>query len=211
LGNSFKKIGLLLGALLLTVGLGSGMNNAFAGQDAGSSLINWFGAKRTASEQEISGAITAEKDRLMSELKIAMQEVKKSAEEELAAFTKDEKQKRTIALQEYAATLKANMKIDLTKEKEAIIADLDAEQKQAIEDLEKPSAPIKPTPTPGAEVITAPEPGAEVKPDATPEPELAAPPVLPSESDTVTEPEPEPEPEPASEPEKAPTSEPTSE
>jgi len=192
---SFKKIGLLLGALLLTIGLGSGMNNAFAGQDAGSSLINWFGAKRTASEQEISGAITVEKNRLMDELRISMLQVKKEAEEELVAFTEDQKQIRTSELQKHAATLKANMKIDLTKEKEAIIADLDAKQKQAIEDLEKPGAPIKPTPTPEA----------EVKPDPIPEPELGTQPVLPSESDKETKPEP------ASEPETATTTEPTSE
>jgi len=207
LGKSVKKIGLLLGALLLTIGLGSGINNAFAGQDAGSSLMNWFGAKRTASEQEISGAITAEKNRLMDELRISMQQVKQSAEEELATFTKDEKQKRTIALQEYAAELKANMKIDLTKEKEAIIAELDAEHKQAIEALENPAAPTKPTPTPEAnpKPEPAPEPGAEVKPDPIPEPELGTKPVLPSESDT------EPKPEPASEPETAPITEPISE
>ncbi|WP_338655128.1 hypothetical protein V6B14_03280 [Sporosarcina psychrophila] len=207
MGNSFKKIGLLLGALLLTIGLGSGMNNAFAGQDAGSSLINWFGAKRTASEQEISGAITAEKNRLMDELRISMQQVKQSAEEELVKFTSDEKQKRTKALQEYAAELKANMEIDLTEEKQAIIADLDAEHEQAIKDLEKPGAPIEPTPTPEADVEPKPalEPGTEVIADPIPEPDLGTKPVLPSESDA------EPKPEPASEPETAPITEPTSE
>ncbi|WP_342539099.1 hypothetical protein MKY15_04245 [Sporosarcina sp. FSL K6-1540] len=202
---SFKKIGLLLGALLLTIGLGSGMNNAFAGEDAGSSLINWFGAKRTVSEQEISGAITVEKDKLMGELKIALQEAKQSAEDELAKFTEEQKQIRTSELQKFAANLKANIEIDLTKEKEAIIAELDAEHKQAIEDLENPAAPINPTPKPGVEPEPAPEPGAEVKPEPTPEPELETQPVLPSESDT------EPKPEPASEPETAPITEPTSE
>lgn len=192
---SFKKIGLLLGALLLTIGLGSGMNNAFAGEDAGSSLINWFGAKRTASEQEISGAITAEKDKLMGELKIALQEAKQSAEDELAKFTEEQKQIRTSELQEFAATLKANIEIDLTKEKEAIIAELDAEHKKAIEDLKNPAAPIKPIP----------KPGTEVKPEPTPEPEVETQPVLPTESDT------EPKSEPASEPETAPITEPTSE
>jgi len=209
LGNSFKKIGLLLGALLLTIGLGSGMNNAFAGQDAGSSLINWFGAKRTASEQEISGAITAEKNRLMDELRISMRQVKQSAEEELVKFTSDEKQKRTKALQEYAAELKANMEIDLTKEKEAIIAELDAEHEQAIKDLNTPATPIKPTPSPKPEAEMkpgpAPEPAEEVKPDPIPEPELGTQPVLPSESDTETKPEP------ATEPETAPITEPISE
>lgn len=177
------------------------MNNAFAGQDAGSSLLNWFGAKRTASEQEISGAITAEKDRLMSELRISMQQVKKEAEEELATFTKDEKQKRTIALQEYAAELKANMEIDLTVEKQEIIAELDAEHEQAIKDLEKPAAPIEPTPTPEADVKPkpAPEPAEEVKPDPIPEPELETQPVLPSEPEPTTEPETAPIPEPISE------------
>lgn len=58
---SFKKIGIVLGALLLMLGLGSGVNMAFAGQDAGSSLLNWFAVKRTVAEQEIADAITAEK------------------------------------------------------------------------------------------------------------------------------------------------------
>ena len=198
---SLKKIGLLLGALLLTIGLGSGMNNAFAGQDAGSSLINWFGAKRTASEQDISGAITAEKNRLMDELKISMQQVKLEAEEELAAFTEKEKQERTKALQEYAAELKANMEINLTEEKQAIIAELDAKLKQDIENLEKNTTPIETTPeaNPGAEVKpeTAPNPEAEVQPNPTPE--------------TENEPKPEPVPEPATQPETGPETTPKSE
>jgi len=173
------------------------MNNAFAGQDAGSSLINWFGAKKTASEQEISGAITEEKNRLISELKIAMQEVKQDAEEELAKFTKDEKQKRTIALQEYAATLEAKMEIDLTEEKEAIIAELDAKQKQDIEDLENSTTPVEPTlePNPGVEVQPVPEP----KPDPAPETEEGTKPELVPEPEAAAKPDPSPETTPESE------------
>ena len=165
--KKLKKIGLLLGALLLTIGLGSGMNMAFAGQDAGSSLMNWFGAKKTTSEQEIAEAITGEKNRLMDGLRVALLEEKQRAEEELAAFTDNEKQIRTSALQEYAESLKANIKIDLTEEKEAIIADLDAEYNQAIEELNKPSTPIEPAPTPEEEVEKEPalEQEAEAEPD----------------------------------------------
>ncbi|MFD1929203.1 hypothetical protein ACFSFY_14265 [Sporosarcina siberiensis] len=193
MSNSFKKIGLLLGSLLLMIGLGSGMDNAFAGQDAESSLINWFGAKRTASEHEIANVITAEKDRLMGELKIALQGEKQRAEEELAAFTENEKRIRTAALQEYAAALIENMETDLTEEKEAIIADLDAKHNQAIKDLEKKITPTKP--------IAVPE--AEAKPDTTPVPEAGTQPVLPSEPDAETEPSVVPEPLPETIPESA--------
>jgi len=141
------------------------MNNAFAGQDAGSSLINWFGIQKTNSEQEISSAITAEKTRLMGTLKVALQEEKQIAKEELAAFTEKEKQKRTRALQEYADSLKASMKIDLTEEKEAIIVELDAEHNQKIKDLNQPSTSNGTAP-PAPEVEQVPE----VKPESTPQP-----------------------------------------
>ncbi len=185
---NFKKTGFILGVLLLTIGLGSGMNMAFAGQDAGSLLANWFGAKKTASEQEIAKAITEEKDRLMGELKIALQDEKKRAEEELAAFTIEEIDRRTSALQEYAETLKANMKTDLTEEKELIIVDLDAKYNQAIEELNKPTTPIEsaPPPEPGVDPdlksdvetekdeITASKPGADEGTSQNPVPEPEA-------------------------------------
>lgn len=154
---NFKKICIVLGALLLILGLGSGMNMVFAGQDAGSSLLNWFGVKRTAAEQEIAVAITEEKKRLMGELKTALEEEKQRVEEELAAFIIEEKDRRILALQEYAASLKANIATDLTEQKEAIIADLDAQYVQAIDELNKPSAP---TPTP-IEMVLPSEPGVD--------------------------------------------------
>ncbi|MBO0588888.1 hypothetical protein [Sporosarcina sp. E16_8] len=194
---SYKKIGLLLGALLLTISLGSGMNRAFAGQDVGSSLINWLGAKKTVSEQEISEAITSEKNRLMDELKIALQDEKNRAEEELAAFTEDEKLKRTSALREYAATLKENMKTDLTEEKEAIIADLDAQYNQTVQELNKPTS-IKPKP--GSEIKPGPASETEVKPDSTPESEAGIQSELTPKTDAETNPEPAPETEVATKP-----------
>lgn len=186
---SYKKIAILLGVLLLTIGLGNGMNMAFAGQDAGSSILNWFAAKKTVSEQEIAEAIDAEKNQLMEELKIALQEEKQRVEEELAAFTEDEKQKRTIALQEYAEYLKANMTTDLTEEKEAIIAELDAEYNQAIEELNNSATPIEATPQPelgteeeldsGMEPDTEEELSSEIdsdsQPDLTTETDMATP------------------------------------
>ncbi|WP_172371500.1 hypothetical protein [Sporosarcina jiandibaonis] len=192
---SIKKIGILLGVLVLTIGLGSGMNNVFAGQDAGSSLINWFEAKKTASEQEISEAIAAVKNRLMDELRIAMQEEKKKAEDELAAFTQEEKKKRTKALEEYADTLKANLKIDNTKEKAGINASLDAIQKEAIEKMDKITAKGNPGPKPGGKVKSTPDSVPVVEPDSTPEPETLTQP--------KSAPEPEPEPETTPEPESA--------
>jgi len=199
LRNSFKKIGLLLGALLLTIGLGSGMNNAFAGQDAGSSLINWFGIQKTNSEQKISSAITAEKTRLMGELKVALQEEKQRAKEELASFTEKEKQKRTIALQEYADSLIANMTTDLTEEKETIIAELDAEHSENIKDLNQPSTSSGSAP-PAPEVEQIPE----VKPESTPQPNLDV--EIGNDNDSATKPGAETEIQPDSVPESDPTS-----
>ncbi|AMQ07731.1 hypothetical protein [Sporosarcina psychrophila] len=202
---SFKKVGILLGALMLTIGLGNGMNMAFAGQGIDSLLATWFASEKDKAIEDIDRAIEEEIASLSKELKVAVEKEKQRAEEDLAAFTIKEKDLRTRALKEHAATLKAKIEIDLTKEKEAIIAELDAKQKQAIEDLENPAVPIKPTPKPEVKPVPAPEPGAEVKPEPTPEPELEIKPVLPSESET------EPKSEPASEAETAPITEPTSE
>lgn len=89
----------------------------------------------------------------MGELKVALEEEKQRVEEELATFIVGEKNRRTLALQEYAASLKANIATDLTEEKEAIIADLDAEYDQAIDKLNNAS-----TSTP-IEIVLPSEPG----------------------------------------------------
>lgn len=175
---SFKKVGILLGALLLTIGLGNGMNMAFAGQGIDSLLATWFESEKDKAVEGIDKAIEEEIASLSKELRVAVEKEKKNAEEELAKFTEDQKQIRTSELQDFAATLKANIKIDLTKEKEAIIAKLDAKQKQDIEDLKKTSTPIEPIPEPSPGVIVQPDPTPETeegtKPELAPEPEPEA-------------------------------------
>ncbi|KAA0955552.1 hypothetical protein FQ087_13155 [Sporosarcina sp. ANT_H38] len=206
--KNYKKVTILLGAFLISIGLGSGMNMAFAGQSIESSFANWFGAKKTASEQEIAAAITAEKDRLMDDLKVALQEEMESAKKELEAFTIDEQNRRTLALQEYAANLKADMKTDLTEEKQAIIADLDAKYEKAVEELNKPSTPIELVPPQQPEVEgkpeTTPEPGTELTPDLKPEGEKGEDSALKPETGTNPEPTPTPEPDAGTKPNPAP-------
>ena len=63
--TQFKKVSILLGALLVSICIGSGMNIAMADQDIETMLINWFNSKQSESNQEIDAAITTEKDQVM--------------------------------------------------------------------------------------------------------------------------------------------------
>ena len=131
----FKRILIVIGALFLSISIGSGVKSAFAGQDINSLLTNWFSAKKTESIQKIDVAITTEKDLLMVELKKGLQTEIQLAEEELAQFTQDEIDLRVDGLRSYADELLTNLSIDNSDEQAKIAATLNAIYEQALKQM----------------------------------------------------------------------------
>lgn len=134
---TFKRILIVVGALFLSISIGSSMKSAFAGQDINSLLSNWFNTKKTESIQKIDEAITTEKDLLMIELKDGMQQEIQLAEEELTRFTQDEIESRINGLRDFADELLSNISIDNSNEQAEIIATLDSIYEQAIEQMKE--------------------------------------------------------------------------
>ena len=131
----FKRILIVIGALFLSMSIGSGVKSAFAGQDITSMLSNWFSAKKTESINQIDEAITDEKDLLMVELKEGLQTEIQLAEDELAQFTQDEIELRLDGLRSFADELLLNMSVDNSEEHAEISATLDAIYEQALEQM----------------------------------------------------------------------------
>lgn len=131
----FKRILIVVGALVLSISIGSGVKSAVAGQDINSLLTNWFTAKKTESIQKIDVAITTEKDLLMVELKKGLQTEIQLAEEELAQFTQDEIDLRVDGLRSYADELLTNLSIDNSDEQAKIAATLNAIYEQALKQM----------------------------------------------------------------------------
>ncbi|MFD1205917.1 hypothetical protein ACFQ38_12535 [Sporosarcina contaminans] len=156
---SFKKVCILCAVLLLSIALGTGMNKAFAGQNIQSLFTSWFITKKEASIEQIDQAIASEKERLMGELREAIREEILRADAELAQFTAEETALRVKMLQDYAANLLGGLQIDLTDEKAAIIADLDAALAEAMAQLDyysKMTPPVS-NPNPGGSNGNMPE------------------------------------------------------
>ncbi|QUW21229.1 hypothetical protein JSQ81_15645 [Sporosarcina sp. Marseille-Q4063] len=130
-----KRILIVVGALFLSISIGSGVKSAFAGQDINSVLTNWFNAKKTESINQIDKAITNEKELLMAELKKGLQTEIQLAEDELAQFTQDEIALRVDRLRSYADDLLRNMSIDNSDEQAKIAATLNAIYEQALEQM----------------------------------------------------------------------------
>lgn len=145
---SFKKVCILCAVLLLSIALGTGMNKAFAGQNIQSLFTSWFITKKEASIEQIDQAIASEKERLMGELREAIREEILRADAELAQFTAEETALRVKMLQDYAANLLGGLQIDLSDEKAAIIADLDAALAEAMAQLDYYSKTTPPVSNP---------------------------------------------------------------
>jgi len=131
----FKRILIVIGALFLSVSIGSGVKSAFAGQDISSMLTNWFSAKKVESIKQIDEAITTEKDLLMVELKEGLQTEIQLAEDELAQFTQDEIEHRVNGLRSFADDLLLHISVDNSEEHEEISATLDVIYEQALEQM----------------------------------------------------------------------------
>ncbi|MET3575008.1 hypothetical protein ACFFIY_04870 [Bhargavaea ullalensis] len=138
-----KRLVLVIG-FCLCVMFGSGVGTALAGQDAGTMLENWFNGKRSQSVNEIDGAITAEKERLMGELRLKLNESIGSAANELDAFTAAEKQRRVKALNDYAASLMAGIgQGNADWGKDSYLADVQKAVDKAIQEIDKAAEKAK--------------------------------------------------------------------
>ena len=181
--KQFKKVSILLGALLVSICIGSGMNIAMADQDIETMLINWFNSKKIESIKEIETAITSEKDQLKTTLTVELQNEMQLAENELASSTDAEKEQRISSLREYADSLLSSYKIDNSEEKEAMKENLDFIIKQAIAQMNGAAVPTSPLPLPN------PVPAPELQPAPIPAPS----PVVEPEDDSTTQPTPAPQ------------------
>ena len=138
-----KRLVLLFG-FCLCVMLGTGVGSVVAGQDAGAMLENWFNGKRSESVSEIDSAISAEKERLMGELRQKLNESVGSAAKELDDFTESEKQRRVRALNDYAASLMAGIGNGASDwDKASYLADVHKAVDKAIQEIDRSAEKAK--------------------------------------------------------------------
>lgn len=169
--HPIKKTLIILGALFLSISLGTGVKTAFADVDVQLLMQNWFSKKQDESLKEIDIAIDTEKDLLMGQLKEQLQAEMQAAEANLASFTANQKQSRLEALQAYADNLKSNMKIDNNEQEAVVLANLDAIINQAKAQMDGQAAELKLIPIPTPEmpqteepVVSTPTPNPEITP-----------------------------------------------
>ncbi|MGE6488093.1 hypothetical protein [Paenisporosarcina sp. NPDC076898] len=132
-----KKIVILVAAVVLSLGVGSGVKTSFADADASTLLINWFKNKESESIKEIDKAITDEKTMLLTQLKAELKNEMASAESELDEFTEQQKSNRIASLRKYANNLIVNLKIDNTEQKGKITSEINSIMNEAIAQMEK--------------------------------------------------------------------------
>ena len=124
--KSVIKNKFLIGTLLLSIGIGSSINVAFADQDIEAMLLNWFDKQKNQSIEKIESAIMSEKELQMQRLKEELQIEIAKAEKELNQFTDKEKKARQQELKKYTNQLIKDFDVDDKAEKERINAELNA-------------------------------------------------------------------------------------
>jgi len=158
-----KKVILLIGAVILTISIGSGVKTTFADTDVSTMLINWFNNKQSESIKEIDTAITAEKEILLSQLKNELKKEMEAAEQQLDKFTENQKASRIASLRQHAADLTANINIDNSEQRAAVTSNIDSIVENAIAQMDSVAATI-----PEKVVVPAPESPAKDKPVEVP-------------------------------------------
>ncbi|GGA79281.1 hypothetical protein [Ornithinibacillus halotolerans] len=133
--KKLTKLRLLVGAILLTIIIGSSLNVAFANQDISSMLISWFEKNRVESIERIESAIYSEKEKQIERLKEELRLEIEQAKEQLELFTEAEKQKRVQELQNYADSLISNLDVDMSNDKDAILEQYELIMQEAIEKM----------------------------------------------------------------------------
>lgn len=120
------KVVLLVFLILFSMAIGGGIRTALADQDIAIMMSNWFNKKKEASVADIEQAITKEKQILLNDLEVSLSSEMQKAADQLISFTNLEKQNRIVSLNEYAESLKSQMKIDNSEQEEIIRNNLDA-------------------------------------------------------------------------------------
>lgn len=130
-GGISRKAIIILFTLLLTLSVGGGFNKAFADQDIQSRLTDWFDSKRNESISEMDKAITAEKNRLMDQLRVELQLEMQRAQAQLAQHTANETAQQISELQKYAAELSAGINVSTDAEKKQVSSNISAALEEA--------------------------------------------------------------------------------
>ena len=190
-----KKMLIISGILVLSIGLGTGMKSALADVDVQQVMANWFSKKQDASIKEIDQAIDSERDILMGQLKGQLSTEMQLAEKQLAEFTATQKQTRIIALQEYANNIKAGMTIDSSEQQAAVMKNIDIILENAKAQLDGQAAQLKlvTVPMPLTAPVPASAPDLVVVPETTPAPAVETSPTPKPETEVIPETEKAPE------------------
>jgi len=190
-----KKMLIISGILVLSIGLGTGMKSALADVDVQQVMVNWFSKKQDASIKEIDQAIDSERDILMGQLKGQLSTEMQLAEKQLAEFTATQKQTRIAALQEYANNIKAGMTIDSSEQQAAVMKNIDIILENAKAQLDGQAAQLKlvTVPMPAAAPVPASAPDLVVVPETTPVPAVETSPTPKPETEVIPETEKAPE------------------
>ncbi|MEK5208868.1 hypothetical protein [Psychrobacillus sp. FSL H8-0510] len=190
-----KKMLIISGILVLSIGLGTGMKSALADVDVQQVMVNWFSKKQDASIKEIDQAIDSERDILMGQLKGQLSTEMQLAEKQLAEFTATQKQTRIAALQEYANNIKAGMTIDSSEQQAAVMKNIDIILENAKAQLDGQAAQLKlvTVPMPVTAPVPASAPDLVVVPETTPAPAVETSPTPKPETEVIPETEKAPE------------------
>lgn len=187
---------MLVAAVVLTLGIGSGVKTTFADADVSTLLINWFKNKESESVKEIDTAITAEKTILLAQLKEELKIEMASAEKELDAFTEKQKSDRIASLRQYANELIDNLNIDTTEQQDKITAQINSIMNEAIAQMDQAVIIVPetiPEIPPVSEGENSSEPNEEIQEPVTEPVQVPAPSTPVPEPAPITDPLPNPE------------------
>lgn len=192
--RKFKGITITIGILVI-LGFSGGMKTALADLDIQGLLTNWFNNKKVESVQEIEGAVSLERDRLMQNLEVELQREIQAAENQLNSFTATQKQTRIAALQEYANNIKAGMTIDSSEQQAAVMKNIDIILENAKAQLDGQAAQLKlvTVPMPATAPVPASAPDLVVVPETTPAPAVETSPTPKPETEVIPKTEKAPE------------------
>jgi hypothetical protein len=194
--NKFK---VLFFALIMSLTIG---NIAFANQDIGAMITNWFNNEKAQSYSKLDQQINAEGELLINSLVKDVQTEMVTTQNNLNQYTNDEADKRIVELRRYAAELKEKIKAENGGKESEVTLYLDGVLEEAISQLNyyastvqpivaEPAPVPSPTPTEPTEGVEDPvEPVTTLESTTEPEPVV----------EPVTEPEPTEQPEPTPEP-----------
>lgn len=192
--RKFKRTTITIGILVI-LGFSGGMKTALADLDIQGLLTNWFNNKKVESVQEIEGAVSLERDRLMQNLEVELQREIQAAENQLNSFTATQKQTRIAALQEYANNIKAGMTVDSSEQQAAVMKNIDIILENAKAQLDGQAVQLKlvTVPMPATAPVPASAPDLVVVPETTPAPAVETSPTPKPETEVIPETEKAPE------------------